>query len=120
MNIKKYLNQTAVYWGIPEPDGFGGFTFANPVEVKVRWTVKQDKFLTSHGIGNGVEEILSRVVALSDTDFDMNGKMALMSLTDLDSNSLPEDDNIQALTIMGFEKIPNKKATQFLRKVYLV
>ena len=118
MNIKKFFKQTAVYWGSPEPDGFGGWTFTDPVEVKVRWTVKQEKFLTGQGVGNGVEEILSRVVVLAETDFDMNGKMALATLADLDSDTVPED--VDALTIMGFEKIPTIKATQFLRKAYLV
>jgi len=118
MNLSKYFNQTACYWGNPEPDGFGGYTFDDPVEVKVRWTVKQEKFLSSQGVGNGVEEILSRVTVLSETDFDMNGRMALESLVDLSSGQLPETEG--ALTIMGFEKIPTKDATQFLRKAYLV
>ncbi len=118
MNLKKFFNQTAVYWGSPEPDGFGGYTFVDPVEVKVRWTVKQEKFLSSQGVGNGVEEILSRVVVLAETDVGMNGKMILGTLKDLSSDQLPETKN--ALTIMGFEKIPTMKATQFLRKVYLV
>ena len=82
MNLKKFFNQTAIYWGSPDADGFGGFTFADPVEVKVRWTVKQEKFLSSQGTGNGVEEILSRVVVLAETDFDMNGKMILGTLND--------------------------------------
>jgi hypothetical protein len=118
MNLAKYFNQTAVYWGSPENDGFGGYSFADPIEVKVRWTVKQERFLSSQGSGNGVEELLSRVTVLAETDFEMLGKMSLTILNDLSSSQLPETEN--ALTIMGFEKIPTKDARQFLRKVYLV
>ena len=118
MNLAKFFNQTACYWGNPIPDGFGGYAFDDPIEVKVRWTVKQEKFLSSQGVGNGVEEFLSHVTVLSETDFDMNGRMALEYLTDLDSEQLPE--TVGALTIMGFEKIPTKDAKQFLRKAYLV
>ena len=118
MNLGKFFNQKAVYWGSPTPDGYGGYTYDEPVEVDVRWTIKQEKFLSSQGAGNGVEEILSRVIVLSETDFTMKGKMALMSLVDVDSSGTPEDEN--ALTIEGFEKIPTIKADQFLRKAYLV
>ena len=118
MNLAKYFNQTAVYWSGPVPDGFGAYSFDDPVEVKVRWTAKQEKFLSSQGAGNGVEELLSRVTVLAETDFELNGKMALLSLADLSSGQLPETE--EALTIMGFEKIPTKDARQFLRKAYLV
>jgi len=118
MNLGKFFNQKAVYWPSPTPDGYGGYTYGEPVEVAVRWTIKREKFLTSQGTGNGVEEVLSRVVVLSETDFDMKGRMALMNLIDLSSFGTPETED--ALTIEGFEKIPTIKADQFLRKAYLV
>ena len=118
MNLGKFFNQKAVYWPSPTPDGYGGYTYGEPIEVDVRWTVKQEKFLSSQGAGNGVEEILSRVVVLSETDFDMKGRMALMLLADVDSSGTPETED--ALTIESFEKIPTIKADQFLRKAFLV
>ena len=117
MNLKKYFNQTVVYWANPVVDGFGAATYDDPVEVKVRWTVKQEKFLSSKGSENNVIENLSKVVVLAETDFDIGGRMLLGLLVDLDSDQLP---SVTALTIDGFEKIPTIKATQFLRKVYLV
>jgi len=118
MNLRRFFRQKAVYWPSPTPDGYGGYTYGEPVEVDVRWTVKQDKFLSSQGAGNGVEEILSRAVVLSETDFDMKGRLALMNLIDLSSSSTPETEG--ALTIEGFEKIPTIKADQFLRKAFLI
>ena len=118
MNLGKFFNQTAVYWPCTGSDGYGGYTYGEPTEVDVRWTIKQEKFLSSQGAGNGVEEILSRVIVLSETDFTMKGKMALMSLVDLSSSGTPETED--ALTIEGFEKIPTIKGDQFLRKAFLV
>lgn len=120
MNLSKFFNQTAVYWGNPQPDGWGGFTYDDPVEVLVRWTDKVERFLPA-GYGTGkqmIEEMLSRTVLLSETDFDINGRVFLGELTDLDSDQDP--DGVGALTIKGHAKIPDLKAQQFLRKTWLV
>ena len=59
MNLQKFLNQTAVYWANPVPDGLGGYTYDDPEEVKVRWTDKQERFFSSESnTQNGVEELL--------------------------------------------------------------
>lgn len=121
MNLGQYFNQTAVFWSAPVPDGWGGFTFASPVEVDVRWTEKQEKFNIDKGTFGGeglMEEALSNVVILCETDLELKGKMFLGSLTDLSSDQLPE--SVDALTIMGYSKIPTKLADQFLRKAWLV
>jgi len=119
MNLQKYLNQTAVYWANPVSDGLGGYTYDDPVEVKVRWSDKQEKFLSSESTTQeGVEELLSKSFILAESDFDVNGRMFLGYLIDLESDNLP--GSVNALTIKLFEKIPNIGATQFLRKVYLI
>lgn len=117
MNLSKFFNQTAVYWGNPAPDGYGGFSYAAPVEVAVRWTDKQEIFKTAGATADGIEEKLSQVVVLAETDFDIDGRMYLGSLTDLSSSQDPDIDD--ALTVKGFTKIPDKTATQFLRKAWL-
>lgn len=117
MNLAKFLNQDAVYWGSPSSDGFGGYTYGEPEDVKVRWAVKQERFL-SGSPGNTIEEILSAAVVLSETDFEINGRLWLGKLVDLSSDENPNTN--QALTIKGFEKIPTIKADQFLRKAWLL
>ena len=118
MNLQKFLNQDAVYWGSPTPNGFGGYTYGDPVDVKVRWSIKQEKFLSAHGADNSIEEILSAAVILSETDFEINGRLWLGKVVDLSSDELPDTNG--ANTIKGFEKIPTMKADQFLRKAWLV
>ena len=112
MNLEKILNQTAIYWTISSDDGWGK-TYAVPIEVKVRWTEGQEKF-----IGNNAEEFVSKAYILAETDFEINGRLFLGSLTDLSSSMDPDDND--ALLIKGFSKIPDKLAKQFLRKVWLV
>lgn len=118
MNLAKFFNQKAVYWGSPNPDGYGGYTYSAPIEVDVRWTVKQEKYFSSEGGSESTQEKLSKVMVLSETDFDFNGRMMLGTIVDLSSDQDPDTND--ALTIDGFEKIPTIKATQFLRKAYLI
>jgi hypothetical protein len=117
MNLAKFFNQTAVYWPPGIEDGYGGMTYGEPTEVRLRWAIKQEKFL-SGSPGNSVEEILSSAVVLSETDFEINGRLFLGTLDDLSSDDDPNTN--QAATIKGFNKIPTIKADQFLRKAWLV
>lgn len=119
MNLAKFLNQKAVYWSSPVPDGWGGSTYGDPVEVDVRWTEKQELYLRLGGSGgdNTIEEKLSKVVVLAQTDFEWGGRMMLGTLTDLSSDEDPDTNN--ALTIDGFSKIPDIKAASYLRKAWL-
>jgi hypothetical protein len=116
MNLTKYLNQTAVYWGNPQADAWGGMTYADPVEVAVRWTENQEKFVS--GTNDSYEEKLSKVYVISETDFVVKGRMMLGTLTDLTSDMLPGSNN--ALTIDGYAKIPDRTASQYLRKAWLI
>ena len=99
MNLSKVLNQTAVYWAPLANDGWGGKTYAAPVEVAVRWTDKQEKFIS----GSGEEEV-SRTVILAETDFEIDGRMLLASLIALDSAQDPNEEG--AAVIKAFTKIP--------------
>jgi hypothetical protein len=112
MNLSKVLNQTAVYWAPSTNDGWGS-SYVSPVEVSVRWTDGQQKF-----VDDKAEEHISSAYILAETDFAINGRMKLCSLTDLDSAQDPDEEG--ALLIKGFSKIPDKPANQFLRKAWLV
>lgn len=112
MKIAKFLKQTAVYWGAPIPDGYGGYTYASPVEIKVRWSDKQEKF-----INQNMEEVLSKSVVMLDQDVVIGGQLALTDLVSLSSSQTPEDND--AYEIKAFSKTPDIRATKFVRKIWL-
>jgi len=102
-------NQTATYWANPKPDGVGGDTFDSPVELLVRWEDKQSLFLNEKG-----KQVLSKAIVYPQQDLDLNGYLFLGTSTE--ANPV---DQAGATLIRSFGKVPNIKATKFLRKVYL-
>jgi hypothetical protein len=115
--IKKVCVQTAVYWGNPVSDGYGGKTFDAAVEIKCRWEEKLELFTSSNG-----EQLVSRAVILLTQDVDDGG---FLYLGELDTLVSPIDVT-KPKTITGaweikrFDKIPMiKSTTVFVRKAYL-
>lgn len=116
--IKKVCVQTAVYWGNPVSDGYGGFTFDPPVEIKVRWEDKTKVISTQAG-----QEVVSRSEVLTPLDLDYQGYLFLGSLADIDD---PNPSEVTPATVPGayqivrVDKVPMIKSTKvFVRKVYL-
>ena len=112
MKIKKFLKQKAVYWGAPVPNGFGGFSYSDPIEIAVRWTDKQELFLNYNG-----EQVLSRAKLMLDQDVEVRGMIALTTLAALDMGQLPEEN--AAYEIRAFQKMPDVRAKQYVRQVWL-
>jgi hypothetical protein len=108
------LNQYAVYWGSPVPNGRGGFTFAAPVEIECRWEQKTELFISFEG-----HEERSQAVVWLDQDVDVNGYLWLGRLTALDSSAVTPDDQSGALRIRDFKKVPSISADEYLRKAWL-
>jgi len=114
--------QTCVYWGTPVEDGYGGKTFADPVEIMCRWEDKAQLIRLDDG-----NEISSRAVVYVLQDVDMEGVMYLGTLDDLydlAESSAGALDNPKefdgAYVIKKFEKSPLLgSTTDFYRKVWL-
>jgi hypothetical protein len=111
--LTRNLNQTAVYWGSPTPDGWGGTTFDSPVEMDCRWEEKQELFVDASG-----EQVLSHAVVYLSQDVDIGGYLYLGDMNDLDSTPVPSE-NSDAYEIRSFRKTPNLKATVYERKAWL-
>jgi hypothetical protein len=110
--------QTAVYWDAPINDGYGGFTWAVPVELDVRWDAVSEKIITQRG---GGEEIISQAKVEVLQDVEINGMMYLGTLASL---SVAEKANPMLLEdaylIQRFDKIPAPLITNdFFRLAYL-
>ena len=120
--IQKFCVQTAVYWGTPVQGGYGAKTFADPVDISVRWDgITQVITDARTGAGKG-KEITSTVQVLLYQNMDVEGYLYLGSVDDFDSDV----DTANPKTIDGayeikkFEKRPFVKSTSdFVRTAYL-
>ena len=109
---KKGLPQTVTYWGDPTPDGFGGFTYDAPITIEGRWEDRAELFVNEQG-----EEQQSSAVVYLAADVVLGGWLALGDYTDSAYDS--PASVVEARKILGRQKIPNLKATAFLRKAWL-
>ncbi len=115
--ITRACTQTAVYWGDPVADGYGGWTFgsAYPTEISCRWEARTE--VISDGQGN---EIVSRARVYVTEDVEEEGWLFLGTLDDLDSAA--EEDPMKAdsvYKIKRFDKIPSIRGDDFVRIAYL-
>lgn len=118
--MQRICVQTAVYWGAPEDDGYGGKDFDSvPIEIACRWERRTKVISDAKG-----EEFVSNTQVIVTQDLEEQGYLFLGDLDDLaDLSSSAEDDPETidgAYSIKKFEKIPSLASTnEFVRKAYL-
>jgi len=113
--ITRNHKQKIVYWGNPQQDGWGGYSFDDPVEIMGRWEDKQKMFLSSDG-----KEIISMAEVYLGQDVDLMGYLYLGELSEISSSEEGDPTSVsQAFPIRAFSKIPNLKGTLFERKAVL-
>lgn len=114
--IQRSLRQNAVYWGSPSDDGYGGFTFADPVDIKCRWEYRRD-LVTSDG-----DQVVSEAMVFVSRDLEEKGYLYLGSTEDISSANEddPTSSEVGAYQIKRFDKLPvmNRKG-DYLRVAYL-
>lgn len=114
--VESVCVQTAVYWGSPEPDGYGGKNYTDPVEIACRWDDVTKVVTTSDG-----REVVSKASILLTQDVDEGGLLLLGTLDDLDSADEYSPEGLEtAREILRFDKTPLfQSATEFVRKAFL-
>lgn len=118
--IERACQQTAVYWGNPVADGYGGHCYDSPVEVKCRWEQKQELIMIQKGPSAHGEEIISTAQIYVLQDVEEGEYLYLGSLNELDSNPDNPKEVEDAFQIKKFEKTSvHHSTTKFIRKVYL-
>lgn len=113
--ITKMLKMDGVYWApatIPRDD-YGKPTYIAPVEIKVRWEQVAEEFIGPQG-----ERLVSKVKVYVDRDVVIGGVLLLGELDSSVDESNPKQ-NEGAGEIRGFSKIPNLRATEYVRVAYL-
>ena len=114
--VESVCVQTAVYWGNPTPDGYGGTTYDDPVEISCRWDETINIIRNNQG-----EEVVSKAETLVTQDVDENGMLYLGELDDLDSAEEESPETVNGTwKIIRFDKTPLFRSTdEFVRTVYL-
>ena len=118
--IEKFLLkvsvQTAIYWQPIGADGYGGFTFTPPVEIKVRWEDSTKVITTPMGT-----EYVCRAEVIVNQDVDEEGYLYLGVLTDLTDAQKANPQLVDgAHKIIRFDKVPMIfKTDEFIRECFL-
>lgn len=114
--VSRFCVQTAVYWGNPTKDGYGGYTYDEPVEISCRWEQEVDVYTPRQGV-----QYFSNAKVMVTQDLDVEGYLYLGSLSDLDPNDERDPEKINgAYKIAIISKIPMvKKTDDFVRIIYL-
>jgi len=118
--IVRMLRQTAVYWP-PQSSDNSGEHFDNygvpqvsaPIEIDCRWEDVVEEFVTSDGT-----QQLSNAKVYVDRDLSVGGILMLGEIADItDPTNIKDNDG--AWEIRRFDKLPNFKASEFLRTAFL-
>lgn len=99
--IESKCKQPIVYWGNPVNDGYGGFTYDDPVQIYGRWEELNEVIMGSNG-----KEMISQARVFITQSVDEEGAMWLGSLDDLDSAPVPSDSSVCALHIIALSRLP--------------
>lgn len=115
-NLEQLYKQDIVYWGNPVNDGFGSFTFDDPIELKCRWSNKEQIVADN----NGKSEIYRSIIFVPQ-DVDLDGLIWQGTLDDLTDTHEADPRNIAGIMIIKrFEKAPTIRSyNTFLRKAFL-
>lgn len=121
--VAKFCVETAVYWGNPQNDGYGGFSFDDPVEILCRWENKIELNIGWVSTGHPGNIELSKASVLVTQDLDLNGVLWKGTLDELEAQYGEDVKPItikDAYAIHRFDKIPMVfKTDEFVRTAWL-
>jgi len=124
--VRRVCVQTAVYWGNPQPDGIGGYTYDDAEEISCRWEDKEKVIINDQG-----EAIITNAEVLVTEDLDFGGILYLGTLEEIEDSAIdppspclyPQPYQLESLhlhRIVTKERIPLfRSTTKFVHMVYL-
>ena len=95
--LERLCDQTAVYWGSPQDDGRGGFTFADPIEIQCRWQ-QNTEVIAMAGEDRKSREIVSKAQVWILQDVDEEGYLYLGTLDSTGALDSSEEENPAKVT----------------------
>lgn len=113
--VASMLKHTAVYWGTPTPDGYGGSTYAAPREINCRWQDGNATFIDRTG-----REAVSKAQAYVAEDLALGGHLRHCTLADLSSGAETPGEGLDTVEIRASGKTWDVSGKVPLRKVFVV
>jgi hypothetical protein len=107
--LNAFLTQTATYWAPGAPDGYGGYTFASPAQLRVRWENRSVAATDQNG-----KQFLSRSIIYLENDVVLDGYLFLGASSTVDPRGVAG-----AVTIKDFRKVPSLDGSEFERRALL-
>lgn len=111
--LPQFLRQIAVYWAPEAADEFGQPGYADPIEVKCRWSDVNQQYLSING-----DEAVSNAMVLVDRDLKLKGILWLGVIADLTDENNP-NANEGSHEIQKFNKVPDVSGKKFVRTAVL-
>lgn len=113
--ITRIRHQTALYWEnkATQYDNYGNMQREDPIEISCRWQDVNEEFIDPQG-----ERQVSSAKVFVGVDIEPGALLKLGTAGDLESGLLPEEQS-GVYEVKKFEKIPDFKANEYLRIVYL-
>lgn len=116
--LTRELKQTCVYWpkgSVPFGE-FGTPTRGALSEINCRWEDKAEEFVDAKGT-----QFVSRAIVYVGQDVEVGGLLYLGTSAEVAASGFPANprESASVFEIRVFEKLPNFKATRFLRKAIL-
>lgn len=97
--------QKATYWSTPQASGLGGYSYAAPDIINVRWEERQTEFTTPTG-----DLRQSRAVIFAETELELGAVLMLGEHTDVDPTALDDSWKIkQCITIPDLRNADNER-----------
>lgn len=115
--ISKMRKQKAVYWSFASIDAFGDKQYDSAIEISCRWEDISQEYIDAQG-----EKKISNSIVYVDRDMSVGDLLMLGDLEDIDNSAFDSNnplDNNGVWEIKKSSKVPDLKAKEFLRMVYL-
>jgi hypothetical protein len=124
--ISRMRKQNAIYWPPGTEDDFGRvttselieLTLADGVNSRVRWEDKIEEFVDAEGTTQQSNAVVYVPALPGGGEVRTGGHLWLGDRADLTDEANPLN-NEGAYPVRRFDKLPNLKATEYLRTVYL-
>lgn len=124
--ISSSRKQNAIYWPPGIPDDFGRTDHGPPVELmlvsgvnsRVRWEDRAEEFIDATGTVQVSRAVVFVPLLPSGSEVEVGGFLWLGDRADLTDEAVP-GNNDGAFEVRRFDKMPNLKATEYLRTAYL-